>query len=272
MGQKSNLITLRNAFVSGSLTSLDNRWLAYIMYFVTFFRKMLLKKNVIVSNITLNFKGNVCFLTLDIFFSAKKLNVLKKRTYLKGVSSSKNSTFNRFASFLSGNFFFKKVSFFFFKIKTLNLLIDRTYKKNAFLLVYQTIKGYKNILFLRKYTLYVDFIKITSLLLDLKINCNVYLYFLAQIFKSITKKKHSKFVFFINQLFFNIIYKNSQSKIKGIKFEIRGKLKGKTRKSATKVMLGKIQNSSFSSNIHFSKIHVYTIYGAFGFKIWLNAV
>ena len=53
---------------------------------------------------------------------------------------------------------------------------------------------------------------------------------------------------------------------------INGKLKGKLRASSLKILVGKIGTQTISSEIDFSKVHVYTIYGCFGIKIWVNYI
>jgi ribosomal protein S3 len=55
--------------------------------------------------------------------------------------------------------------------------------------------------------------------------------------------------------------------IKGIKFVINGKIKGKTRSTSNSISFGKVPTQSVSKNIDYSKIHVFTIYGVFGFKL-----
>jgi hypothetical protein len=54
--------------------------------------------------------------------------------------------------------------------------------------------------------------------------------------------------------------------IYGFKFQIKGKLGGKLRKSKFKYSLGKITNSSFSLRVCYSAIAIYTKYGVFGLK------
>lgn len=54
--------------------------------------------------------------------------------------------------------------------------------------------------------------------------------------------------------------------IKGIRFMLRGKLKGKPRKSCVKMATGFTQGQSAQLETHYSKLHTYNRYGAYGFK------
>jgi hypothetical protein len=139
--------------------------------------------------------------------------------------------------------------------------------------IYQKTSRFMNILFLRKFSLFIDFLKISVLFYQKKILVSTFLYILGQIFRVLPKRKHSRFLFFLKfifQLFVNEFSgKNFEGKIKGIKFVINGKLQGKTRASSSCIQIGAVPIQSINENIEFSKLHVYTIYGAFGFKIWV---
>ena len=81
---------------------------------------------------------------------------------------------------------------------------------------------------------------------------------------------------FVELVFKFIIEKKLSSKrniyfstISGIKFIINGKIRGRMRASSKCISVGTIPIQSLQKNIEFSKTHVYTLYGAFGFQIWL---
>lgn len=61
--------------------------------------------------------------------------------------------------------------------------------------------------------------------------------------------------------------KKIKTTLKGIKFILNGKLKGKTRSSTNLLRIGIIPTQSISKNIKYFNAHAYTIYGAFGFKL-----
>ncbi len=55
--------------------------------------------------------------------------------------------------------------------------------------------------------------------------------------------------------------------IRGIKFMMGGKLKRKARKSFIKILAGLVPCQKISSTIHYSKLHTYNRYGAYGLKL-----
>jgi ribosomal protein S3 len=76
----------------------------------------------------------------------------------------------------------------------------------------------------------------------------------------------------LKEIFSSLIFKafNKNSSLNGIKFSISGRLLGKPRYSVVKILIGKMPCQTISKNIIKQQIHVYTIYGVFGFKIWIN--
>jgi len=130
------------------------------------------------------------------------------------------------------------------------------------------MKKFLGILFARRLTFFIDFVKITSLFFQSKIFSGLYLSLLGQIFQILPKRKHTKFFSFIKFLF--TILANQNASILGLKLLISGKIQGKTRANSLFIHSGSIPNQTISKNIEFSKIHIYTRYGAFGFKFWVN--
>ena len=96
---------------------------------------------------------------------------------------------------------------------------------------------------------------------------------MGDIFKFLPKHKHAKFLIFLTKTFkmfigFNTDKKNSFS-IKGIRFLICGRIKGKLRKSKSLIQVGKVPVQSISKNIDYVKKDVFTKNGVFGFKLWV---
>lgn len=56
------------------------------------------------------------------------------------------------------------------------------------------------------------------------------------------------------------------NKIKGLKFSIKGKLKGKPRKKKLQILVGNVPCQQIKHPVDFAKTHVYNRYGAFGLK------
>lgn len=149
-------------------------------------------------------------------------------------------------------------------------LLNIHLKKDLLTEFYFTFNKFKNILFARRFNLFIDFLKLTSLLIMKKVNANTFLTILGTIFKILPKKLHAKFFSFLKELLKFIVEGQTDSNIEGLKFLISGKLKGKLRASSLKFAFGKVANQTMSSEIDFSKVHVHTLYGCFGLKIWIN--
>lgn len=129
------------------------------------------------------------------------------------------------------------------------------------------LKFFKKMLFSRRFDLYYDFLKLTSLLITKKLKIGVYNVILGKIFKFLTKKSHNKFFNFLKKIAHLV---TRSSTIGGIKFGINGKLKGKLRAKSFKLEVGKIGVQTITSDIDFSKVHINTLYGCFGLKTWIK--
>ena len=141
-------------------------------------------------------------------------------------------------------------------------------KKDAFLL------------FPRRYNFFLDFLQLTILFIENKIKISFFIKIIAEIFRILQKKRHSRFLNFIN-MFFNLLlcktspfffyFKNNKN-ILGIKLSIRGKLKGKPRSSIYTRVFGSVPTQTLSCNIEYAKTHAFTIYGVFGIHLWIHRI
>ena len=128
----------------------------------------------------------------------------------------------------------------------------------------KTFKRFKKFIFTRRVDLFADFVNLSSLFAQAVLKVSAYLFLLKQIFSNILKKQHTQFFLFLNLVLKKLI----QFKlIKGLKFIIAGKLKGKPRTNTLKILAGKISCQTILNKIDFSKIHAYTRYGVFGLKL-----
>lgn len=151
------------------------------------------------------------------------------------------------------------------KLKLLNKKIDR--KITPILL--DGLTSFKRQLFSRRFNLFFDFVKLSSLFIKREINLNAYTTILGTIFKFLPKRSHGKFFNFTKKLL-NKLISLPQTKIKGIKVMINGKLKGKLRSSSFALSVGKIESQKISAKMEFSRVHINTLYGCFGLKMWAN--
>jgi hypothetical protein len=276
MGQKSNILTVRNSKTNLNLKKNNSKVFLYGLKFFELIKTLLLSKDILLVNKTLNFVNNKSFYTLELFYRTKKLALYKnkKKKNLKENNQLKTTFFNN-TSFL--NLFlnaFNKLgsNLFIFNFTVLNNFID----KNVVLQLFRTFRSFFYLLFNRRFNLFVDFLKLTFLLYIDKIPVSTYLFLLSQVFKVLPKKAHNRFLVFLELVFKFLIEKNLASKrniyfstISGIKFIINGKIRGRMRASSKCISVGSIPIQSLQKNIEFYKTHVYTLYGAFGFQIWL---
>lgn len=182
-----------------------------------------------------------------------------------------NKNSRKLSVFFLKQFEFLRCNFVYLNFKILNSELNY----NNLSKTYSHFSRFVNILFLRKFNLFIDFLKIYVLFYNQKVFVCTFLYILCQIFKNLPKRKHNRFLFFLKFVFNTLVdssfikLSKTQNVIKGIKFIIQGKLQGKTRASSSCITVGAIPIQGISKNIEFAKLHVYTIYGAFGFRIWI---
>jgi hypothetical protein len=273
MGNKTNLLTLRSQNqLQYSRLNLNEFLYQYsiskLFYFLFFKKKLFLTK----SNIFL--VENKIFITFFIFFRiAKLLNFLKFQK--KNILSIKNSFLKKRLNLLFNSFKIFKKNLIIFNIINLNFFLKK--KKKKITLFFNLLKKEGLILFPRRFKFFLDFIQISILFLKQKIQATFLIKIFAEIFRILQKKLHSKFFNFITKYFklliseSNYILKNSKKifNLKGLKFVINGKLKGKPRSSNYIYTAGSVPIQTIKYNIEYAKTHVFTIYGVFGIKFWI---
>ena len=272
MGQKTNVLTLRKRKPELSLGIENPKLFLYGFNFLKNFEKLLVKKGILLIDKTLNFDNKQFFITATTFFrSSKTIFYRRKRLIAKKPTSifSSNSDFLRL--------FKNQLKLFDSNLVIINFNnLNKQLNKRLVSYFYEQIRRFNGVLFSRRFNLFIDFIKFTSFFAQSKITSMSYLYLLGQIFRVLPKRKHSRFLFFLKILFKAIVeklplFKISQTvnSIKGIKFIVNGKLQGKTRASSSSIQIGSVPIQSISKNVDFSRLHVYTMYGAFGFQMWV---
>lgn len=226
----------------------------------------LFRKDILVSNIDISQSNNTTALNLEAFTRTSKLlkyrKTLKKKTLNNSRSKNYSKVNNLILNSLKNQF---ANSNLLINYTNINRKIDKKVLTNCF----KAFRKFSTVLFSRGFNLFIDFLKIISLVDQNKINPKMFLLILGQIFRNLTKKKHTKFIFFIKTIFDNLITSENNNVI-GIKLVINGKLMGKTRASTVKIERGSLSLNTVNSGCIAEKMHVYTLYGAFGFKIWIN--
>lgn len=260
MGNQFNLTTLRlNSELK--ISEFNTKKFLFNLILSKFFEKNFRNKNIFVQNCELISIHNTLHVNALCFFNTKKVNFYRSFLNSKRRKKILKKTKNLAPFFRSLNSEFK---FIILSLKTLNKFINT---KNI-LFFYINFKKFKGLLFGRKLNLFYDFLKITSLFVGRYLNVNSFLYYISQLFCFLIKKKHNSFLFFIKTLF-QLLVNEKKYALSGLKFLISGKISGKTRSSSHKILVGSVPLQSLNKNIKMSKSHVYTIYGVFGFKLWV---
>lgn len=127
-------------------------------------------------------------------------------------------------------------------------------------------RRFRSNLFTRRLFLYTDFIKLFALFAENMVPIAFFVKILCEVFRTLPKRKHAKFLIFVKYTFKQLF--RAKWPFGGIKLRINGKLRGKARSSSFCLVLGNIPAQTYSKRIFFTKQHVFTVYGAFGFKLW----
>jgi len=267
MSNTANLNTVRKDYKSlSSFQSPETKLFFKNTVFLNNFQKALELKNIDTTNFYCYSSNNIVHLNVSVFFRIKKSNKLKLNIF-----NSKIKTFTNFKNILTDNilnyFFYNKNNIILFKIFNLNRFVNISLVK----ILYNKLKKFLTLLFIRRFNLFIDFLKINSLLLRGKISSHFYLIYLGLIFKFLLKRKHTVFILFLKYLFKLLIsFTKINNPIKGVKFILSGRFQSKMRASVVKFIEGSVPLQTIKLNIKYSKLHVFTMYGVFGFKLWLN--
>ena len=261
MGQKSNIITLRKNQENPFL-SYDTKFNFIILNFIKSLSVLLNKRGIFLTKTDFSFNSNKIYIKLTLFYSTRKLNIYRKSIF-------KQKTFNNNISITKLLYKLQKLSkttLIFTKFKILKIT-----NSNNLQLFYNSFKKFSTVLFDKRYNLFLDFIKISSLFFEKKINTKILIQVLGKIFCFLQKKRHPQFFIMIEKLFniFLMDTKTDKSNIKGVRLLVSGKILGKAIASRQLLNIGCVPTQTYKEQIEFEQLHVYTLYGAFGFKIWI---
>jgi hypothetical protein len=269
MSQKANLLTLKKNLNI-------NIQIFHTKFWNSFFKlsellnRVFFVKGVLLTNSFIGLDNNIIFFDFFIFYNNSQISFFRNK-YIKRQSHTLINF--RFSDFL---FFFKnyqknyRYNSYVLKFKVLNSLIV----KKDLIFFYQKLKIFVSSMFSRRFNFFVDFLKLTVLFFNNNIDLKVYIKTLGRIFKFLSKRLHTRFLLFLKalfKLFVSYSLKNNTvfNSIKGFKFLIKGRFQAKDRASSKLIQIGSVPSQSFFCNIDFSSTHIYTLYGAFGIKIWM---
>lgn len=221
------------------------------------------RKNILTSNLI--FYGNTSekALLLELFFCSQKLKEYKK-TNLKASPLKNNLEKEKLNSTLG---LMQDNCNLTFKVRNLNLLLRE--KEDILIDFANFFDKLSKKLFRKRGTLFCDFLKAIALVHGKYASASLLLRLLVTLFASLRKRSHSAFLVFLKKLFARLIRKGN-SKVLGVKLVLSGRIKGKARASVSKLVVGRVALTSEKADVHKSQAHIYTMYGAFGLKLWIN--
>jgi hypothetical protein len=269
MGQKSNLLTVRRNLINLSLNEINTKVYLNLFKLLENLTNSFLVKGAYTFQSTINITSNQCFLNFKLFYKTLKINLYRKRKFRRRrLKYRRVNKKERLLLLLSPYFNLLRVNTFIFSFYNFNKFVN----KKFVLFIYKKTNKFIKQVFSRQFGLYIDFLKVTSLLLQNLVGPKVFLDMISSIFKNIDKSKHSRFFSFLRNLFTLLIsiHRPLKKNIKGIKFVIRGRLQGKPRASTRIILLGSVPAQTFKKEIDYVLTHTYTKLGAFGMKLWMH--
>jgi hypothetical protein len=275
MGQKSNISTIRKSQLFYCATESKDKRIIFLYIILNYLNTLFIKFDVCIADSIVQNSGNKCFVNLILFFRTRKILKIKKK-YTKS-----KRPFGSFLNFIFKFFSLNQFSNLFvisFKILNKDLVKKNSLNKTLLVEFFKLFKRYSKLLFPRRLNFFLDFLKLSVLLFTNTIKINCFNKILAETFSILQKKRHSFFFQFIKFTFTTLIHYNlldarlikTFSRIRGIKLIISGKLKGKPRSGSECLILGNIPIQTVSSNIQYVRNESHTVYGVFGFRLWLN--
>jgi hypothetical protein len=152
----------------------------------------------------------------------------------------------------------------------INLVLHQFNSKDLFLNNKIKVKLFKNIVLrLRKFSnalFFKECLNILSIIIKKKNSAKLISEFLSFQFSVI--KKHNFFLNFLKRALLFLV-KSKLSCIYGLKILIKGRLNGKLRAKSKFLLIGKVPLQTINSNINYSTSTGYSLYGTFGFKVWI---
>ncbi len=269
MGQKSNITTVRSSFKNFNFLNQNSQSFYFIFVFKELVNRLFAIKGVLIADSVYNFVNNQLFCVFKAYIRYSKLRFYKKKKYKKQVLTLKNNKgFKKLFGFVLR---ILKTNLVVLKFLNLNLLLNKKLLNH----IYLKTKYTKKTLFARRYFLFMDFLGVSALFVQGFVKTSVFLKILGEIFRVLPSRRHTFFLKFVKSFLQSIIVDNipgqplNKSKITGVKLTLSGKIQGKSRSSTSIILVGSVPIQSIDKNIEYSRLHVYTVYGSYGMKMWV---
>jgi hypothetical protein len=269
MGQKANTLTLKKKLFS-NIGVYNPKLVLPTWQLLNLIARLLTFKKILLTEYTVQADAGLIKLNLSLYYTTLKGTFYRDILEETNLVLTKNKVYfynkalNRLLRYYSRLY---KFNTFFFNITNLNFFLKGFQKQMKSL--YSLFSRFISTLFVRRFNLYLDFIKLTVLFCHNLIPLQAYITIWAKIFQFLTKRSHTQFFNFTKTVF-DYLTNFEASKISGIKFLIKGRIKGKDRATSMLIKVGKLPLQGFKTTIDYSSIHVYTLYGAYGIKIWTS--
>jgi hypothetical protein len=273
MSQKANLITLKKDHRINEINLFNSKiWFSFFQL-VDKINRLLYLKGLLLAKHFFSFNNNTVFINLFVYYQNSKIVFYKQRIKTKSQRLLLNQKNFSFLVLLKKYIKLHGYNIFLFKINNLNTFIN----KKVLSYLFNRLKVFLHNVFSRRFNLFIDFLKITSLFFNRVVDVFFYLKLIGKVFKSLSKRNHVRFLAFVKTVFNTLLEISENNKIlekqlffiRGIKFLISGRLQGKARSSFSLIRVGSTPTQSFSKVLNYSSSHVYTLYGAFGLKMWV---
>lgn len=231
------------------------------------------RKNIYLSNVDISRDEKLLSINTNIFFPTEKVLKLKrslvqnrrqrikKQLLIRSNLSSRVQGKNRHVYRMNKNLFIRNMIV---KFRVLNADLEKIRLRYFF----NKLKRFRYSLFNKRYSLFFDMVKVISLISVNKGNLDLFSYLLGVLFRTLHKKKHKLFISFLKHLANCII--DSVKNLNGIKIVINGKIQGKVRAKTVKIQAGRISITNLGNAPQISKVHVFTVYGAYGIHVLVN--
>lgn len=260
MGQKAvlNSLRLKNNML---ICSTSSYYIPLLQYFFHL-KNTASKKGIMITRMNITIASNSILLFFDFFYTTRKIIWYKKRSrsLLKKITSNKKDI--KLKSFFDEYLKNLRINKYILKIRALNRFANLTFSR----FLYTKLRKFTSTLFSRRFYLWIDFLKATSLFCFAFLEAEILLKFFLNIFKVLPKRSHNRYLAFLKTYFRTLL---DAKKIKGFKFLISGKLGGKLRSSSKYIKDGLLPSRIEEKPLIYAKNHVYTLLGTFGGKLWI---
>lgn len=292
MAQMANLVSYRGDLPFFLILLNKKKLFLFLYLFLRHFCQISLSFQILLPKIKLSYIKGCLFLKCFIFYKASKF-----KFFLQKISKSKKNNLiqtKKVNTFLPKSFLIillQRISWyisgfhlFYYSAKNIHVFLKTTLGERLLHQIFFFFKQRGYTLFPRRFTFYIDMIKLSALFFLNKISIDFFLNMIGEIFKILQKRQHTKFFVFLKDLFKLLIKLPSLlfakprklgyplNLVQGIKFRANGRLRGKPRSNSCIFSLGRYPLQTFKSLISFSKTHVYTRYGVFGFRCWIYRI